>query len=78
MATQIDWGPSEWCDCLRGRLRTNTFKGYRGRLNHRVRLSTTKMAIIATGISWRPSDTCDGYRGRLRTYKLAVIVTGIG
>ena len=20
--TVIDWGPSEWCDCLRGRLRT--------------------------------------------------------
>ena len=54
------------------------FKGYRGRLNHRVRLRTTRMAIIATGISWRPSENCDGYRSRLRTSKLAVIATGIG
>ena len=53
-------------------------KGYRGRLNHRVRLWTTKMAITTTGISWHPSDTCDGYRGRLKTSELAVIATGIG
>ena len=80
MATEIDCGQSEWCDCLRGRVRTNKLYqiGYRGRLNHRVRLRTTRMAVIATGISWRPSERCDGYRARLRTFKLAVIATGIG
>ena len=77
MATEIDCRPSEWCDCFTEDQQVVS-KGYRGRLNHRVRLRTTRMAVIATGISWRPSERCDGYRARLITFKLAVIATGIG
>ena len=51
--------------------------GYRARLNHRVRLWTTRVAVIATGIIRWPSDSCDCYRGRRRTFKLAVIATRI-
>ena len=80
MATEIDWGPFEGCDCSRGRLRTKQVGSncFRGKLNHRVRLRTTRMAFIATGICWRPTESCDGYRSRLRASKLAVIATGIG